>query len=349
MFDMNLFDSVNDDKDFQPLAQRLRPKSLKHFVGQLDKNLLRMIETQKFSSMILYGSSGTGKTTLAEIIANSFNGNFKKINATISGIADLKKIVNDSESQLKLFNRQTILFIDEIHRFNKSQQDFLLPFVEDGKLILIGATTENPFFEINSALLSRLRIIRLNKLSVNDIKQILINACTQENFTVDNDCLDIISDVADGDARVALNILEQTSLINQHISHDSLKDVIGNRILRYDKKSDNHYDTASTFIKSMRASDSDTAISCLAKMITCGEDIKFIARRMVIFAAEDIGNADPMALVLTNSATQAAQFVGLPEAQIILSQAVIYLANAPKDQSAYFAINSAIEKVNNGH
>ena len=355
--DMNLFEveSNVDVKKFQPLAERMRPQNLAEFVGQRDviKGYLRkMIESGQVPSMIFYGLPGTGKTTLAKIIANTTKSNFKKLNATLSGIADIKNVVKEAEEQRKFYQRQTILFIDEIHRFNKGQQDVLLPYVEDGRLILIGATTENPFFEVNPALLSRVRIVRLNKLTGEDVIQILKNAITdkdrglgKESMVIEDDVLETIAGFANGDARIALNILEQAVSSVDKVTVDVLKDILGERVQRYDKKGNNHFDTISAFIKSMRGSDPDATVFYLAKMLVGGEDINYIARRIVICAAEDVGDADPMALVLANSAAQVAQFVGLPEARIPLAQAAIYVACAPKSNAAYLAIDAAIADV----
>ena len=353
---MDLFSEALEDsvQTFQPLAERMRPRSLSEFIGQREiiKGYLRkMIEAGNVPSLIFYGLPGTGKTTLARIIANTTKSNFKKINAALSGIGDIRNIVKEAEEQRKFYQRRTILFIDEIHRFNKSQQDFLLPYVEDGRLILIGATTENPFFEVNPALLSRLRIVRLNKLTDEDIVQILNSALKDserglggESVNVDEEAISAIADFANGDARIALNILEQTAASGS-VTFETLREILGEKVQRYDKKGDNHYDTASAFIKSMRGSDPDAAIFYLAKMIAGGEDINFIARRIVICAAEDVGNADPMALVVANAAAQVAQFVGLPEARIPLAQAVTYVASAPKSNAAYLAIDSALADI----
>lgn len=341
---MDLFSSVNDDKKYQPLAERMRPKTLSDFVGQtaiLRGGLGKMIACGQTPSLIFFGAPGTGKTTLAKIIANATSSNFVKVNAALSGISELRDIVKEADDQRKFYRRRTILFIDEIHRFNKGQQDFLLPYVEDGRITLIGATTENPFFEVNAALLSRVKIVRLEKLSSDDIKKILRRAVETEKFSAEESALDIIADFADGDARMALNLLEQAAF-TEKISVDTLRELLGEKIRRYDKKGDNHFDTASAFIKSMRGSDPDAAIFYLAKMIDGGEDLNFIARRIVICAAEDVGNADPQALILANSAAQAAQFVGLPEARIILAQAVTYIAAAPKSNAAYLAIDKAL-------
>ena len=340
---MDLFSRVNDD-EFKPLAERMRPKTLADFAGQekvLRGVLGKMIAQGQMPSLIFFGAPGTGKTTLAKIIANTTKSNFVKVNAALSGIAELRGIVKEAEEQRKFYRKQTILFIDEIHRFNKGQQDFLLPYVEDGRIILIGATTENPFFEVNAALLSRVKVVRLEKLSTDDIKKILRRAVELEKFVVEEQALAIIADFADGDARMALNLLEQASF-NEKISVETLRELLGEKIRRYDKKGDNHFDTASAFIKSMRGSDPDAAIFYLAKMIDGGEDLNFIARRIVICAAEDVGNADPQALILATAAAQAAQFVGLPEARIILAQAVTYIAAAPKSNAAYLAIDKAL-------
>ena len=341
---MDLFSNVNDDKKYQPLAERMRPKTLSDFAGQekiLRGALGKMIAQGQTPSLIFFGAPGTGKTTLAKIIANTTESNFVKVNAALSGIAELRGIVKEAQDQLKFYRRRTILFIDEIHRFNKGQQDFLLPYVEDGRITLIGATTENPFFEVNAALLSRVKIVRLEKLTTDDLKKILARAIEAEKFSVEERALEIIADFADGDARMALNLLEQASFTGK-VTVEVLSKLLGEKIRRYDKKGDNHFDTASAFIKSMRGSDADAAIFYLAKMIDGGEDLKFIARRIVICAAEDVGNADPQALILANAAAQAAQFVGLPEARIILAQAVTYIAAAPKSNAAYLAIDKAL-------
>ena len=341
---MDLFDRVNDDASYKPLAERMRPQTLTDFAGQaevLRGALGKMIASGQVPSLIFFGAPGTGKTTLAKIIANTTASEFVKVNAALSGIAELRGIVKEAQERRKFYGKRTILFIDEIHRFNKGQQDFLLPYVEDGRLTLIGATTENPFFEVNAALLSRVKIVRLSKLTPADIKKILSRAVDVEKFSVEERALEIIADFADGDARMALNLLEQAAFAGK-VTVDTLGDLLGEKIRRYDKKGDNHYDTASAFIKSMRGSDADAAIFYLAKMIDGGEDLKFIARRIVICAAEDVGNADPQALILANAAAQAAQFVGLPEARIILAQAVTYIAGAPKSNAAYLAIDKAL-------
>ena len=344
---MDLFSSVNEDSIYKPLAERMRPKTLSDFAGQekiLRGVLGKMITEGQTPSLIFYGAPGTGKTTLAKIIANTTENNFVKVNAALSGIGDLRGIIKEAEEQRKFYRRRTILFIDEIHRFNKGQQDFLLPYVEDGRITLIGATTENPFFEVNAALLSRVKIVRLEKLSTDDIRKILIRAVDKEKFIVEERALEIIADFADGDARMALNLLEQAAFAG-NVTVETLRDLLGEKIRRYDKRGDNHFDTASAFIKSIRGSDADAAIYYLAKMIDGGEDLNFIARRIVICAAEDVGNADPQALILANAAAQAAQFVGLLEARIILAQAVTYIAAAPKSNASYLAIDKALADV----
>ena len=344
---MDLFSGVNEDSSYKPLAERMRPKTLADFAGQekiLRGTLGKMIAEGQTPSIIFYGAPGTGKTTLAKIIANTTASNFVKVNAALSGIGDLRGIIKEAEEQRKFYRRRTILFIDEIHRFNKGQQDFLLPYVEDGRITLIGATTENPFFEVNAALLSRVKIVRLEKLSTDDIRKILIRAVDKEKFIVEERALEIIADFADGDARMALNLLEQAAFAG-NVTVETLRDLLGEKIRRYDKRGDNHFDTASAFIKSIRGSDADAAIYYLAKMIDGGEDLNFIARRIVICAAEDVGNADPQALILANAAAQAAQFVGLLEARIILAQAVTYIAGAPKSNAAYLAIDKALADV----
>ena len=337
-----------EEKIYIPLAERMRPKNFKDLVGQEEilNFLEKLIGGEYLPSIIFFGAPGTGKTSIAKIISNEISGNFVKINAALSGIVELRKILKKAEEDRE-FNIKTILFIDEIHRFNKSQQDFLLPYVEDGRIILIGATTENPFFEINSALLSRLKIIRLEKLKMEEIKKILLRGIEELKIEkYEEKVLEIISDFADGDARIALNLLEQIYFYGG-VTVENLRKIWGERIKKYDKNGDKHYDTASAFIKSMRGSDADAAIFYLAKMLESGEDIKFIARRILICAAEDVGNADPQALILANSAAQAVNFVGMPEARIILAQAAIYVASAPKSNSSYIAIEKAMNDVKN--
>ena len=347
-----------------PLASRLRPRTLDEVVGQQhiigkDKLLYRAIRADKLSSIIFYGPPGTGKTTLAKVIANTTSANFTQINATSAGKKDMEEVITQAKNNQGMYGKKTILFIDEIHRFNKGQQDYLLPFVEDGTIILIGATTENPYFEVNGALLSRSVIFELKKLTREDLRTLLLRAVNDKekgmgayHAQIDEDALEFLSDVANGDARAALTAIELGILTTErsedgiiHITLDVASECIQKRVISYDKTGDNHYDTISAFIKSMRGSDPDAAVYYLARMLYAGEDIKFIARRMVILASEDIGNADPMALVVATSAAQAWERIGMPEAQIILSQAVTYLASAPKSNAACNAIFSAMETV----
>ena len=347
-----------------PLASRLRPRTLDEVVGQQhiigkDKLLYRAIRADKLSSIIFYGPPGTGKTTLAKVIANTTSANFTQINATSAGKKDMEEVITQAKNNQGMYGKKTILFIDEIHRFNKGQQDYLLPFVEDGTIILIGATTENPYFEVNGALLSRSVIFELKKLTREDLRTLLLRAVNDKekgmgayHAQIDEDALEFLSDVANGDARAALTAIELGILTTErsedgiiHITLDVASECIQKRVISYDKTGDNHYDTISAFIKSMRGSDPDAAVYYLARMLYAGEDIKFIARRMMILASEDIGNADPMALVVATSAAQAVERIGMPEAQIILSQAVTYLASAPKSNAACNAIFSAMETV----
>ena len=327
-----------------PLAERMRPQKLDELFGQEEViNFLKNVG-KNIPSMIFYGMPGTGKTSLAKIISNEISSNFVKINAALSGVSELRKIVQKAEEEREK-NIKTILFIDEIHRFNKNQQDFLLPYVEDGRIILIGATTENPYFEINSALLSRVKIILLKKLESEEIKKILLRAIKElKIIEYEEKVLEIISEYADGDARIALNLLENLYFTGE-ITIENLRKIWTENVKKYDKKGNNHYDTISAFIKSMRGSDADATVYYLAKMLESGEDIKFIARRILICASEDVGNADPQALILANAAAQAINFVGMPEARIILSQAAIYVASAPKSNSAYLAIENATKDV----
>ena len=351
------------EKD-SPLASRLRPATLDEVVGQKhiigkDKLLYRAIKADKLSSIIFYGPPGTGKTTLARVIANTTSARFKQLNATVAGKKDMEEVVNEAKSALGMYGQKTILFIDEIHRFNKGQQDYLLPFVEDGTVILIGATTENPYFEVNGALISRSRIFELKALTREDIKELLHRAVTDRergmgsyNVKADEDALDFLADMANGDARAALNAIELGVLTteraadgNIHIDLATAQECIQKRALGYDKDGDNHYDTISAFIKSMRGSDPDAAVYYLARMIYAGEDVKFIARRIMICAAEDVGNADPQALGVAVNAALAAERLGLPEARIVLSQAATYVACAPKSNAAYEAIDKALDTV----
>lgn len=365
---MDLFEYQSQKilKKEAPLANRLRPKSLENFIGQdhivgKDTLLYRAIKADKISSLILYGPSGTGKTTLAKIISNTTKGIFLQINATTSGVKDIKELVDKAKSNLVLSSKKTILFVDEIHRFNKSQQDTLLPYVEDGTIILIGATTENPYFEVNRALISRSIIFKLEPLSSSNIKKIIKRAIEDKenglghfNIRIDEDALDFISSICNGDARVALNAIELAGLTTKkssdniiYINMQIAEQCIQKRAINYDKNGDNHYDTISAFIKSMRGSDPNAAVYYLAKMLYAGEDPKFIARRIIICASEDVGNADPRALQVAVSAFQATEMIGMPECRIILSQAVCYVASAPKSNSSYMAINKAMSDVEN--
>ena len=347
-----------------PLASRLRPKRLEEVVGQQhivgkDKLLYRAIKADKLTSVIFYGPPGTGKTTLAKVIANTTSANFTQINATVAGKKDMEEVVKQAKESLGMYGRKTILFIDEIHRFNKGQQDYLLPFVEDGTLILIGATTENPYFEVNGALLSRSVIFELKSLGNEEIKTLILRAVNDREkgmgsyeVVIEEDALDFLADMAGGDARCALNAVELAVLTTPraedgkiHLTLSVAEECIQKRVIRYDKSGDNHYDIISAFIKSMRGSDPDAAVYYLAKMLYAGEDVKFIARRIMILASEDIGNADPQALQVAVAAAQAVERVGMPESQIILSQAVTYMACAPKSNSAVNAIFAAMNSV----
>ncbi len=363
---MDLFEYAREQtlEKESPLASRLRPTTLEEVVGQQhiigkDKLLYRAIKADKLNSVIFYGPPGTGKTTIAKVIAHSTSAEFTQINATVAGKKDMETVVKKAQDMKGMYQKRTILFVDEIHRFNKGQQDYLLPFVEDGTIILIGATTENPYFEVNGALISRSSIFELKPLSNEDIKTLLKRAVEDEKkgmgsyqAEIDVDALEFLADIAGGDARNALNAIELGILTTErsgdgkiHITLDVASECIQKRVVRYDKTGDNHYDTSSAFIKSMRGSDADAAVYYLAKMLYAGEDIKFIARRIMICAAEDVGNADPMALTVAVSAAQAVERIGMPEAQIILSQAVLYVATAPKSNSAVNAISAAMENV----
>ena len=368
MINMDLFEYQSKQilKKEAPLANRLRPKTLENFVGQQhivgkDKLLYRAIKADKISSIILYGPSGTGKTTLAKIIANTTKSIFIQINAVTSGTKDIKEIIEKAKTSLGLNGKKTILFIDEIHRFNKSQQDVLLPYVEEGTIILIGATTENPYFEVNRALISRSILFKLEPLSIEDIKNIIVRAIEDKenglgyfNVKIDDDALNFMANICEGDARIALNAIELATLTTKksdddviHINLKIAEECIQKRAINYDKSGDNHYDTISAFIKSMRGSDPDASVYYLAKMLYAGEDPKFIARRIVICASEDVGNADPRALQVAVDAFKATEVIGMPECRIILAQAVCYIASAPKSNASYFAINKAMEDVKN--
>lgn len=362
---MDLFEYAHQNKlkEEAPLASRIRPRTLEEFVGQkhiLSKGsqLYRSIQADKLSSVIFYGPSGTGKTTLARVIANTTSADFRQLNATVAGKKDMVDVVEQAKVTRGAYGKKTILFIDEIHRFNKAQQDYLLPFVEDGTVILIGATTENPYFEVNSALISRSMIFELKPLETEEIRQIVQTALTDQERgmgmyhpSIDEDALDFISDFAGGDARVALNAIELAVLTTEpedgkiHITSEILEQCVQRKNVRYDKNGDNHYDTISAFIKSMRGSDPDAAIYYLAKMLYAGEDVNFIARRIMICAAEDVGCADPRALQVAVAAQQAVHVIGMPEARIILAEAVLYVAGAPKSNSAVMAIDKAMDVV----
>ena len=363
---MDLFEYMRQQnmKDESPLASRLRPTTLDEVVGQQhivgkDKLLYRAIKADKLSSIIFYGPPGTGKTTLAKVIANTTSAEFMQINATSAGKKDMEEVVAAAKNNQGMYGKKTILFIDEIHRFNKGQQDYLLPFVEDGTIILIGATTENPYFEVNPALLSRSVIFELKKLSTEDIRRLLLRAINDTekgmgsyHAQMDDDALEFLADMANGDARAALTAIELGILTTDrsedgiiHITLDVASECIQKRVINYDKTGDNHYDTISAFIKSMRGSDPDAAVYYLARMLYAGEDVKFIARRIMILASEDIGNADPQALQVAVAAAQAVERLGMPEARIVLAQAVTYMASAPKSNSAINAIDKAMRVV----
>ena len=365
---MDLFDYMRDINKEQesPLASRMRPVTLEEVAGQehiagRGKLLYRAIKADKLGSVIFYGPPGTGKTTLAKVVANSTSAVFVQINATSAGKKDMEEVIKQAKDNAGMYSRKTILFVDEIHRFNKGQQDYLLPFVEDGTIILIGATTENPYFEVNSALVSRSVIFELKPLSPGNIKEIVLRAINDEErgmglykAEIDNDALSFLADISGGDARLALNAVELGVLTTNrgddgiiHLTLEVISDCIQKKVVRYDKTGDNHYDVISAFIKSMRGSDPDAAIYYLAKMLYAGEDIRFIARRIMICAAEDVSNADPQALVVATSAAQAVERVGMPESQIILAQAATYVASAPKSNSAVEAISMAMEAVKN--
>ncbi|HIT05348.1 MAG TPA: replication-associated recombination protein A [Candidatus Scybalocola faecipullorum] len=363
---MDLFEYMSEaarEKE-APLASRMRPVTLDEIVGQQhiigkDKLLYRAIKADKLSSLILYGPPGTGKTTIAKVIANTTQARFTQINATCAGKKDMEQVVEAAKQTLGMYGQKTILFIDEIHRFNKSQQDYLLPFVEDGTVILIGATTENPYFEVNSALISRSIIFELKPLSADDIKIILKKAVYDKergmgayDAVIDDEALDFLADVSNGDARQAINAAEIAVLTTErsgdgkiHITIDVASECIQKRVIKYDKDGDNHYDTISAFIKSMRGSDPDAALYYLARMLYAGEDAAFVARRIMICAAEDVGNADPQALCVAAAAAAATERLGMPEARIVLAQAAAYVACAPKSNAACVGIDAAMEAV----
>lgn len=362
---MDLFEyvrSTNSTKD-SPLAARLRPTVLEEVVGQKhildqDKLLYRAIKADKISSVIFYGPPGTGKTTLAKVIANTTSSNFQQINATVSGKKDMEEVVAKAKDDLGMYGKKTILFIDEIHRFNKSQQDYLLPFVEDGTIVLIGATTENPYFEVNGALISRSIVFELKPLEFEDIKTLIKRAISDKEkgmgayeARITEEALDFLADMAGGDARQAINAIELGVMTTARggdgiirITLEVASECIQKKVLRYDKNGDNHYDTVSAFIKSMRGSDPDAAVYYLARMLSAGENVTFVARRIMICASEDVGNADPNALQVAVAAAGAVERIGMPEAQIILSQAVAYVACAPKSNSA-LGIFDAMETI----
>ena len=393
---MDLFDYMKETtlENESPLASRMRPTTLEEVVGQehiigKDKLLYRAIKADKLGSVIFYGPPGTGKTTLAKVIANTTSARFTQLNATTAGKKDMEEVVKEAQQHLGMYGKKTILFVDEIHRFNKGQQDYLLPFVEDGTLVLIGATTENPYFEVNGALLSRSIIFELKSLEKKDIRKLLDRAVTDPvkglgsyhaevseealdfsggscrrgcesgvkglgsyHAEVSEEALDFLADLAGGDARAALNAIELGILTTErsadgkiHVDLETAQECIQKRVVRYDKTGDQHYDTISAFIKSMRGSDPDAAVYYLAKMLYAGEDIKFISRRIMICAAEDVGMADPQALVVATAAAQAIERIGMPEAQIILSEAVTYVATAPKSNTACEAIFAAMASV----
>lgn len=363
---MDLFEYMRNNAKSKesPLASRMRPEKLEEMVGQKhilgeNKLLYRAIKADKLSSVIFYGPPGTGKTTLAKVIANTSDSEFRQINATVAGKKDMEEVVNAAKDSLGMYGKRTILFVDEIHRFNKGQQDYLLPFVEDGTIILIGATTENPYFEVNSALISRSTIFELKELDKEDIKILINRAISDEvkgmgayGAKMSEDAIDFLADIANGDARTALNAVELAVLTTDrradgviHIDIDTIEECVQQRNPRYDKSGDSHYDTISAFIKSMRGSDPDAAIYYLARMLNAGESVTFIARRIMICAAEDVGLADPQALVVAVSAAEAVHQLGMPEARIPLAEAVLYIANAPKGNAAYMAIDKALDFV----
>ncbi|MBE5922301.1 MAG: replication-associated recombination protein A [Lachnospiraceae bacterium] len=366
---MDLFDYMRTETLQQeaPLASRMRPTSLEEVVGQKhiigkDKLLYRAIKADKVQSVIFYGPPGTGKTTLARVIANTTKGEFRQLNATTAGKKDMEDVVKEAKNSLGMYGKKTILFIDEIHRFNKGQQDYLLPFVEEGTIILIGATTENPYFEVNGALLSRSIIFELHPLEKEDIYTLILRAVSNSekglgayNVDITEEAADLLAEYAGGDARTALNAVELGVLTTNpdengriYLTKEVVKECIQKRVVQYDKNGDNHYDTISAFIKSMRGSDPDAAIYYLARMLQAGESVTFIARRIMICASEDVGNADPNAINVAVSAAQAVHQLGMPEARIVLAQAALYVASAPKSNAAICAIDDALAAVAEG-
>ena len=363
---MDLFEYMRNNTKTKesPLASRMRPEKLEEIVGQKhilgeNKLLYRAIKADKLSSVIFYGPPGTGKTTLAKVIANTSDSEFKQINATVAGKKDMEIVINEAKDNLGMYGKKTILFVDEIHRFNKGQQDYLLPFVEDGTIVLIGATTENPYFEVNSALISRSTVFELMELDKEDIV-VLINRAITDNVKgmgaygtdISEDAVDFLADIANGDARTALNAIELAVLTTDrsedgiiHITLEVIEECVQQRNPRYDKSGDNHYDTISAFIKSMRGSDPDAVVYYLARMLNAGESVTFIARRIMICAAEDVGLADPRALQVAVAAAEAVHQIGMPEGRIPLAEAAIYVAKAPKSNAAYLAINKALDFV----
>ncbi len=363
---MDLFDYMNEQKSEKegPLASRLRPRSLEEVVGQQhilgkDKMLYRAIKADKLSSVILFGPPGTGKTTIAQVIAASTKANFRQINATTAGKKDMEEVVEEARMARASYGTKTILFIDEIHRFNKAQQDYLLPYVENGTVILIGATTENPFFEVNKALLSRSNVFELKPLDKKDVAALVRRAVEDEERgmgvyhpVIDEDAVEFLADMAGGDARRAINAVELAVLTTEpsedgkiHITLPVAEECIQRRSLRYDKTGDSHYDVISAFIKSMRGSDPDAAVYWLARMLKAGEDPKFIARRIMICASEDVGMADPRALLVAVAAAETVERVGMPEGRIPLAEAAVYVATAPKSNASYMAVDKAMQAV----
>lgn len=364
--DIDIFEYMreNTKSERAPLASRMRPEKLEEIVGQRhiigeNKLLYRAIKADKLSSVIFFGPPGTGKTTLAKVIANTSDSKFCQINATIAGKKDMEEAVKNAKDNLGMYGKKTIMFVDEIHRFNKGQQDYLLPYVEDGTIILIGATTENPYFEVNSALISRSTIFELKELDKEDIKILINRAMVDEvkgmgayGADITESAVEFLADASNGDARTALNAIELAILTTDrsedgviHITPEVIEECIQQRNIRYDKDGDNHYDTISAFIKSMRGSDPDAVVYYLARMLSAGESVTFIARRIMICAAEDVGLADPNALQVAVAAARAVHQLGMPEARIPLAEAALYVARAPKSNSAYNAINSAMDFV----